>query len=139
MFKLQDFRWSEERTPVERISARWLAPSLLEVLLMLTAASNLVGTLSVDILLGWKTLILSDGGRVVSGDRLISVNGKNLEGLSHTGTVDVLQNTPDDVTLVVSQPVERLYKGKMENLDFFVEIKLWFSEFSFFMFLQNLP
>uniref|UniRef100_A0A3B3D762 Protein tyrosine phosphatase non-receptor type 13 n=1 Tax=Oryzias melastigma TaxID=30732 RepID=A0A3B3D762_ORYME len=58
-------------------------------------------------------------GCLKPGDRLISVNGKNLEGLSHTGTVDVLQNTPDDVTLVVSQPVERLYKGKMENLDFF--------------------
>uniref|UniRef100_A0A3P9HP45 Protein tyrosine phosphatase non-receptor type 13 n=1 Tax=Oryzias latipes TaxID=8090 RepID=A0A3P9HP45_ORYLA len=49
-------------------------------------------------------------GCLKPGDRLISVNGKNLEGLSHSATVDVLQNTPDDVTLVVSQPVERLYK-----------------------------
>ncbi|XP_024155608.1 tyrosine-protein phosphatase non-receptor type 13 isoform X2 [Oryzias melastigma] len=55
-------------------------------------------------------------GCLKPGDRLISVNGKNLEGLSHTGTVDVLQNTPDDVTLVVSQPVERLYKEP--SLDF---------------------
>uniref|UniRef100_A0A3P9LRX0 PDZ domain-containing protein n=1 Tax=Oryzias latipes TaxID=8090 RepID=A0A3P9LRX0_ORYLA len=43
-------------------------------------------------------------GCLKPGDRLISVNGKNLEGLSHSATVDVLQNTPDDVTLVVSQP-----------------------------------
>ncbi|CAG5867750.1 unnamed protein product [Menidia menidia] len=44
------------------------------------------------------------------GDRLISVNSLNLEGFSHATTVDILQNAPDDVTLVVSQPKERLYK-----------------------------
>ncbi|XP_029300325.1 tyrosine-protein phosphatase non-receptor type 13 isoform X2 [Cottoperca gobio] len=44
------------------------------------------------------------------GDRLISVNDVNLEGLSHASTIDILQNAPDDVTLVVSQPKERLYK-----------------------------
>lgn len=46
-----------------------------------------------------------------AGDRLISVNDVNLEGLPHAATIDILQNAPDDVTLVVSQPKERLYKG----------------------------
>lgn len=49
---------------------------------------------------------------VDAGDRLISVNDVNLQGLSHAATIDILQNAPDDVTLVVSQPKERLYKGK---------------------------
>ncbi|XP_035463930.2 tyrosine-protein phosphatase non-receptor type 13 isoform X1 [Scophthalmus maximus] len=44
------------------------------------------------------------------GDRLISVNEVNLEGLSHASTLEVLQSAPDDVTLVVSQPKESLYK-----------------------------
>uniref|UniRef100_A0A669DEB1 Tyrosine-protein phosphatase non-receptor type 20 n=1 Tax=Oreochromis niloticus TaxID=8128 RepID=A0A669DEB1_ORENI len=52
-------------------------------------------------------------GCLKPGDRLISVNEKSLEGLSHTTVVDILQNSPDDVTLVVSQPKERLYKGKI--------------------------
>uniref|UniRef100_I3JL98 Tyrosine-protein phosphatase non-receptor type 20 n=1 Tax=Oreochromis niloticus TaxID=8128 RepID=I3JL98_ORENI len=46
-------------------------------------------------------------GCLKPGDRLISVNEKSLEGLSHTTVVDILQNSPDDVTLVVSQPKER--------------------------------
>uniref|UniRef100_A0A3B5B3R5 Tyrosine-protein phosphatase non-receptor type 13 n=1 Tax=Stegastes partitus TaxID=144197 RepID=A0A3B5B3R5_9TELE len=49
-------------------------------------------------------------GCLKPGDRLISVNDLNLEGLSHATTVDILQNAPDDVNLVVSQPKERLYK-----------------------------
>ncbi|XP_029921102.1 tyrosine-protein phosphatase non-receptor type 13 isoform X2 [Myripristis murdjan] len=49
-------------------------------------------------------------GCLKPGDRLISVNDVNLEGLPHATTVEVLQNAPDDVTLVVSQPKERLYK-----------------------------
>uniref|UniRef100_A0AAQ5WZL3 Protein tyrosine phosphatase non-receptor type 13 n=1 Tax=Amphiprion ocellaris TaxID=80972 RepID=A0AAQ5WZL3_AMPOC len=51
-------------------------------------------------------------GCLKPGDRLISVNDLKLEGLSHTTTVDILQNAPDDVNLVLSQPKERLYKGK---------------------------
>ncbi|TNN53359.1 Tyrosine-protein phosphatase non-receptor type 13 [Liparis tanakae] len=47
---------------------------------------------------------------VDAGDRLISVNDVNLNGLSHTTAVDILQNAPDDVTLVVLQPKENLYK-----------------------------
>uniref|UniRef100_A0A665WV87 Protein tyrosine phosphatase non-receptor type 13 n=1 Tax=Echeneis naucrates TaxID=173247 RepID=A0A665WV87_ECHNA len=50
-------------------------------------------------------------GSLKPGDRLISVNDVNLEGLCHATTIDILQNAPDDVTLVVSQPKERLYKG----------------------------
>uniref|UniRef100_A0AAQ5X7S8 Protein tyrosine phosphatase non-receptor type 13 n=1 Tax=Amphiprion ocellaris TaxID=80972 RepID=A0AAQ5X7S8_AMPOC len=50
-------------------------------------------------------------GCLKPGDRLISVNDLKLEGLSHTTTVDILQNAPDDVNLVLSQPKERLYKG----------------------------
>ncbi|XP_054468275.1 tyrosine-protein phosphatase non-receptor type 13 isoform X2 [Anoplopoma fimbria] len=49
-------------------------------------------------------------GSLKPGDRLISVNDVNLEGLSHATTIDILQNAPDDVTLVVLQPKERLYK-----------------------------
>uniref|UniRef100_A0A4W6CBS6 Protein tyrosine phosphatase non-receptor type 13 n=1 Tax=Lates calcarifer TaxID=8187 RepID=A0A4W6CBS6_LATCA len=45
-------------------------------------------------------------GCLKPGDRLISVNDVNLEGLSHAATIDILQNAPDDVTLVVSQPKE---------------------------------
>lgn len=48
----------------------------------------------------------------VAGDRLLLVNDVNLQGLSHATAVGVLQNTADDVTLVVSQPKERLYKGE---------------------------
>uniref|UniRef100_A0A8C4F8Q1 Tyrosine-protein phosphatase non-receptor type 13 n=1 Tax=Dicentrarchus labrax TaxID=13489 RepID=A0A8C4F8Q1_DICLA len=51
-------------------------------------------------------------GCLKPGDRLISVNDVNLQGLSHATTIDILQNAPDDVTLVVSQPKERLYKAK---------------------------
>ncbi|KAL6096748.1 ptpn13 [Pungitius sinensis] len=50
------------------------------------------------------------------GDRLISVNDVNLEGLSHATAIDVLQNAPDDVTLVVLQPKESLYKNSSPSL-----------------------
>ncbi|XP_056146193.1 tyrosine-protein phosphatase non-receptor type 13 isoform X1 [Lampris incognitus] len=49
-------------------------------------------------------------GFLKPGDRLISVNDVKLEGLPHATAVDILQNAPDDVTLVVSQPKERLYE-----------------------------
>lgn len=52
------------------------------------------------------------GCNVDAGDRLISVNDVNLEGLSHANATDILQNAPDDVTLVVLQPKESLYKSK---------------------------
>uniref|UniRef100_A0A3Q2D4S0 Protein tyrosine phosphatase non-receptor type 13 n=1 Tax=Cyprinodon variegatus TaxID=28743 RepID=A0A3Q2D4S0_CYPVA len=56
-------------------------------------------------------------GQLKPGDRLISVNDINLDGFSHDEAVEVLQNTSDDVTLVVSQPKERLYKGKRRNVN----------------------
>nr|XP_046232099.1 tyrosine-protein phosphatase non-receptor type 13 isoform X2 [Scatophagus argus] len=49
-------------------------------------------------------------GFLKPGDRLISVNDVNLQGLPHAAAVDILQNAPDDVSLMVSQPKERLYK-----------------------------
>ncbi|XP_042182383.1 tyrosine-protein phosphatase non-receptor type 13 isoform X4 [Oncorhynchus tshawytscha] len=49
-------------------------------------------------------------GCLKPGDRLISVNEVNLQGLPHTSASEVLQSAPDDVTLVVSQPRERLYE-----------------------------
>lgn len=61
-------------------------------------------------------LSLSTICNVGAGDRLISVNNTNLHGLSHANTVDILQNAPDDVTLVVSQPKERLYRGEREGM-----------------------
>lgn len=55
---------------------------------------------------------LSNSCNVGAGDRLISVNETNLRGLSHSTTVDILQNAPDNVTLIVLQPKERLYRGE---------------------------
>ncbi|XP_012735223.2 tyrosine-protein phosphatase non-receptor type 13 isoform X3 [Fundulus heteroclitus] len=49
-------------------------------------------------------------GHLKPGDRLLSVNDIHLDGFSHDETVDILQSAPDDVTLIVSQPKERLYK-----------------------------
>uniref|UniRef100_A0A8C9TI36 Tyrosine-protein phosphatase non-receptor type 20 n=1 Tax=Scleropages formosus TaxID=113540 RepID=A0A8C9TI36_SCLFO len=50
-------------------------------------------------------------GALKPGDRLVSVNGINLEGIPHDAAVEILQSTPDDITLIVSQPKERLYEG----------------------------
>lgn len=50
------------------------------------------------------------------GDRLLSVNDVSLESLSHDTVVEILQNAPDDVTLVVSQPKERLFPGNGSNI-----------------------
>ncbi|CAO2639156.1 Tyrosine-protein phosphatase non-receptor type 13, partial [Lemmus lemmus] len=46
-------------------------------------------------------------GCLKPGDRLISVNSVSLEGVSHHSAVDILQNAPEDVTLVISQPKEK--------------------------------
>ncbi|XP_058151914.1 tyrosine-protein phosphatase non-receptor type 13 isoform X12 [Dasypus novemcinctus] len=42
------------------------------------------------------------------GDRLISVNSVSLEGVSHHAAIEILQNAPEDVTLVISQPKEKI-------------------------------
>ncbi|XP_076999041.1 tyrosine-protein phosphatase non-receptor type 13 isoform X13 [Tamandua tetradactyla] len=44
------------------------------------------------------------------GDRLISVNSVSLEGVSHHAAIEILQNAPENVTLVISQPKEKISK-----------------------------
>ncbi|XP_048022875.1 tyrosine-protein phosphatase non-receptor type 13 isoform X3 [Megalobrama amblycephala] len=55
-------------------------------------------------------------GCLKPGDRLLSVNDISLESLSHDTVVEILQSTPDDVTLVVSQPKERLFPGSPSGI-----------------------
>ncbi|XP_012923173.1 tyrosine-protein phosphatase non-receptor type 13 isoform X23 [Heterocephalus glaber] len=49
-------------------------------------------------------------GCLKPGDRLISVNSVSLEGVSHHAATEILQNAPEDVTLVISQPKEKISK-----------------------------
>uniref|UniRef100_A0A3P9Q2V9 Tyrosine-protein phosphatase non-receptor type 13 n=1 Tax=Poecilia reticulata TaxID=8081 RepID=A0A3P9Q2V9_POERE len=58
-------------------------------------------------------------GLLKPGDRLISVNDINPDGYPHDETVNILQSAPDDVTLVVSQPKERLYQDKRRDINLF--------------------
>lgn len=74
-------------------------------------------------------LAVCDGCNIDAGDRLISVNDVTLDGLSHASTIDILQNAPDDVLLVVSQPKERLYKGKLDHY--------CFNFYGFLIFVQD--
>ncbi|XP_043534741.1 FERM and PDZ domain-containing protein 2 isoform X3 [Chiloscyllium plagiosum] len=43
-------------------------------------------------------------GRVKEGGRLISVNKESLEGVTFRTAAEILQNAPDEVTLIISQP-----------------------------------
>lgn len=46
-----------------------------------------------------------------AGHRLISINSTSLEGVSHHAALEILENAPEDVTLVISQPKDKLSKG----------------------------
>ena len=43
-------------------------------------------------------------GRLQPGDRIISINGQSLEGVSHKVAVDILRGAEGAVQLIVSQP-----------------------------------
>lgn len=48
-----------------------------------------------------------------AGHRLISINSTSLEGVSHQAALEILENAPEDVTLVISQPKDKLSKGRV--------------------------
>uniref|UniRef100_A0A7M4F3L3 Tyrosine-protein phosphatase non-receptor type 13 n=1 Tax=Crocodylus porosus TaxID=8502 RepID=A0A7M4F3L3_CROPO len=50
-------------------------------------------------------------GSLKPGHRLISVNSVSLEGASHHTALEILENVPEDVTLVISQPKDKLPKA----------------------------
>uniref|UniRef100_A0A672UQV9 Tyrosine-protein phosphatase non-receptor type 13 n=1 Tax=Strigops habroptila TaxID=2489341 RepID=A0A672UQV9_STRHB len=50
-------------------------------------------------------------GSLKPGHRLISVNSTSLEGVSHQAALEILENAPEDVTLVISQPKDKLSKA----------------------------
>uniref|UniRef100_A0A8C9EZS5 Protein tyrosine phosphatase non-receptor type 13 n=1 Tax=Pavo cristatus TaxID=9049 RepID=A0A8C9EZS5_PAVCR len=50
-------------------------------------------------------------GSLKPGHRLISVNSTSLEGVSHHTALEIIENAPEDVTLVISQPKEKPSKA----------------------------
>uniref|UniRef100_A0A8C4V9S5 Tyrosine-protein phosphatase non-receptor type 13 n=1 Tax=Falco tinnunculus TaxID=100819 RepID=A0A8C4V9S5_FALTI len=50
-------------------------------------------------------------GSLRPGHRLISINSTSLEGVSHHAALEILENAPEDVTLVISQPKDKLSKA----------------------------
>ncbi|XP_051474720.1 tyrosine-protein phosphatase non-receptor type 13 isoform X4 [Apus apus] len=50
-------------------------------------------------------------GSLKPGHRLISVNSTSLEGVSLHAALEILENAPEDVTLVTSQPKDKLSKA----------------------------
>ncbi|KAK2852673.1 hypothetical protein Q7C36_007874 [Tachysurus vachellii] len=61
--------------------------------------------------------IIPDGpadkdGRIRPGGRLISLNKTSLEGVTFSAAADILQNSPDEVELIVSQPKHEFWDRK---------------------------
>ncbi|XP_071609726.1 tyrosine-protein phosphatase non-receptor type 13 [Heliangelus exortis] len=54
-------------------------------------------------------------GSLKPGHRLISVNSTSLEGVSHHAALEILENAPEDVTLVISQPKDKLSKASSNS------------------------
>ncbi|KAJ7324486.1 hypothetical protein JRQ81_017506 [Phrynocephalus forsythii] len=50
-------------------------------------------------------------GHIKPGGRLISVNSISLEGVSFNSAVRIIQNCPDDVELIISQPKDSYEEG----------------------------
>ncbi|XP_029768828.1 FERM and PDZ domain-containing protein 2 [Terrapene carolina triunguis] len=54
-------------------------------------------------------------GHIKPGGRLISVNNVSLEGVSFNTAVKIIQNSPDDVELIISQPKDVSEEGLNEE------------------------
>ncbi|XP_073897928.1 tyrosine-protein phosphatase non-receptor type 13 isoform X11 [Castor canadensis] len=65
------------------------------------------------------------------GDRLISVNSVSLEGVSHHAAIEILQNAPEDVTLVISQPKEKISKVPSTPMHFANGVKNYMKKPSY--------
>ncbi|XP_076141347.1 FERM and PDZ domain-containing protein 2 [Alosa pseudoharengus] len=55
-------------------------------------------------------------GRIRAGGRLISLNKISLEGVSFTAAAAILQNSPEEVELIVSQPNQNLQESKPSQM-----------------------
>ncbi|KAG5266353.1 hypothetical protein AALO_G00230060 [Alosa alosa] len=55
-------------------------------------------------------------GRIRAGGRLISLNKISLEGVSFTAAAAILQNSPEEVELIVSQPNQNLQESKQSQM-----------------------
>ncbi|XP_053927599.1 FERM and PDZ domain-containing protein 2 isoform X4 [Cuculus canorus] len=54
-------------------------------------------------------------GNIKPGGRLISVNNISLEGVSFNTAVKIIQNSPDEVDLIISQPKDMYEEGLIEE------------------------